>query len=224
MSWACPSAWTSVTRASTAGPPSASSPGSASSTRRSAPIAPTVRSRLDRGELSLRDAHSCVVEVLEHCERLRRATAGAFDVRAAGRLDPSGYVKGWSVDRAAAMLAAAGARNYCVDAGGDLVVRGGADTGRGWRVGIRPPGRPDRVVAVLELTDAAVATSGAYERGTMSSIRARVVLPVAPWRSPSRTGSRDRRCLRDGGLRDGGTGARVDRAPARLRGADDLAR
>jgi thiamine biosynthesis lipoprotein len=124
-----------------------------------------VRSRLDRGELSLRDAHSCVVEVLEHCERLRRATAGAFDVRAAGRLDPSGYVKGWSVDRAAAMLAAAGARNYCVDAGGDLVVRGGADTGRGWRVGIRPPGRPDRVVAVLELTDAAVATSGAYERG-----------------------------------------------------------
>ena len=121
--------------------------------------------RLDRGELALRDAHPLVAEVLEHCERLRRATCGAFDARARGPLDPSGYVKGWSVDRAAAMLAAAGARNFCVDGGGDVVVRGGAAPGRGWRVGIRHPRRRDRVAAVLELTDAAVATSGAYERG-----------------------------------------------------------
>jgi thiamine biosynthesis lipoprotein len=122
-------------------------------------------SRLDRGELSLRAAHPLVLEVLEHCERLRVATEGAFDARARGPLDPSGYVKGWSVDRAAAILDAAGASNYCVDAGGDVVVRGGAAPARGWRVGIRHPRRPDRVVAVLELTDAAVATSGAYERG-----------------------------------------------------------
>jgi thiamine biosynthesis lipoprotein len=122
-------------------------------------------SRLDRGELAPRDVHPLVAEVLEHCERLRRATRGAFDARARGPLDPSGYVKGWSVDRAAAMLAAAGARNFCVDGGGDLVVRGGAAPGRGWRVGIRHPRRGDRVAAVLELTDAAVATSAAYERG-----------------------------------------------------------
>jgi thiamine biosynthesis lipoprotein len=121
--------------------------------------------RLGRGELALRDAHPLVAEVLEHCERLRRATRGAFDARARGSLDPSGYVKGWSVDRAAAMLAAAGARNFCVDGGGDLVVRGGPAPGRGWRVGIRHPRRRDRVAAVLELTDGAVATSGAYERG-----------------------------------------------------------
>jgi thiamine biosynthesis lipoprotein len=116
--------------------------------------------RLDRGELALRDAHPLVGEVLAHCERLRVATGGYFDARACGRLDPSGLVKGWSVDRAGALLSAAGARRFCVNAGGDVLVRGGP-----WRVGVQHPHRRDRLAAVLSLTDAAVATSGAYERG-----------------------------------------------------------
>ena len=116
-------------------------------------------SRLDRGELSAARAHPLVAEVLERCERLRAETGGWFDARATGRLDPSGLVKGWAVDRAAALLEAAGARDFCVDAGGDLRVRGS------WRVGIRHPGRGDALAAVLAVTDAAVATSGAYERG-----------------------------------------------------------
>jgi thiamine biosynthesis lipoprotein len=116
--------------------------------------------RLDRGELALRDAHPLVREVLARCERLRVATGGYFDARARGRLDPSGLVKGWSLDRAAALLSAAGARRFCLNAGGDVLVRGGP-----WRVGVRHPRERDRLAAVLSLTDGAVATSGAYERG-----------------------------------------------------------
>jgi thiamine biosynthesis lipoprotein len=119
-------------------------------------------SRLGRGELALANAHPLVREVLARCEELRIETRGAFDARAPlrGRVDPSGYVKGWAVERAVARLSAAGARDLCVDAGGDVCVRGGP-----WRVGIRHPRRRDRVAAVLELRDGAVATSGAYERG-----------------------------------------------------------
>jgi thiamine biosynthesis lipoprotein len=116
--------------------------------------------RLDRGELALDDAHPLVREVLARCERLRVVTGGYFDARAHGPLDPCGLVKGWSVDRAGELLAAAGGRRFCIDAGGDVLVRGGP-----WRVGVRHPHRPDRLAAVLSLTDAAVATSGAYERG-----------------------------------------------------------
>lgn len=116
--------------------------------------------RLDRGELALADAHPLVREVLARCERLRGETGGYFDARAAGRLDPSGLVKGWAVDRAAVLLSAAGARRFCVNAGGDVVVRGGP-----WRVGVQHPRCRDQLAAVLSLTDAAVATSGAYERG-----------------------------------------------------------
>jgi FAD:protein FMN transferase len=115
-------------------------------------------SRLDRGELG--DPHPLVREVLDRCEALRRETGGYFDVRAGGQLDPSGYVKGWAVERAAALVAAAGARDFCLDAGGDVLVRGGP-----WRIGIRHPRRPDLLAGVLSLHDGAVATSGAYERG-----------------------------------------------------------
>jgi FAD:protein FMN transferase len=116
--------------------------------------------RLDRGELDAGDADPLVREVLERCEGLRVETGGYFDARASGRLDPSGLVKGWAVDRAAALLVATGARRFCVSAGGDLVARGGP-----WRVGVRHPRRRRRLAAALTVTDAAVATSGAYERG-----------------------------------------------------------
>ena len=70
-------------------------------------------------------------------------------------------MKGWAVDRAGALLDAAGLERWCIDAGGDVLLRGGP-----WRVGIRHPRRRRRLAAVLELSDAAVATSGTYERGT----------------------------------------------------------
>jgi thiamine biosynthesis lipoprotein len=130
--------------------------------------------RLGRGALALADAHPLVREVIARCEELRAETGGAFDARAAaalpapGRrrtapvtLDPTGLVKGWAADRAAALLGAAGAREFCLDAGGDVVLRGGP-----WRVGIRHPRRRRRLAAVLELRDMTVATSGTYERGT----------------------------------------------------------
>jgi FAD:protein FMN transferase len=118
--------------------------------------------RLARGELARADAHPLVREVLDRCAELQLATGGAFDIRAPlpGALDPSGFVKGWAVERAAALLEARGARRFLVDAGGDVVLRGGP-----WRVGVRHPHRRDRLAAVLALTDCAVATSGAYERG-----------------------------------------------------------
>ena len=64
----------------------------------------------------------------------------------------------WRID-------SAGGRNYWINAGGDIVVRGEAEPGRAWRVGIQHPDEGDRVAAVLAVSDRAVATSGSYERG-----------------------------------------------------------
>ena len=110
-------------------------------------------SRLGRGERF--EPHPLVRSVLARCEALRAATGGWFDARAGGRLDPSGYVKGWAVERAAAF----GRSRFLIDAGGDVLLRGT------WRVGIRHPYEPGRLAAALTLADCAVATSGAYERG-----------------------------------------------------------
>jgi FAD:protein FMN transferase len=124
-------------------------------------------SRIDRGELAPEVAHPDVRRVLDLCEWLRAETGGYFDARAAasGSLDPSGLVKGWAIDRAAAILDAAGAANYAINAGGDIRLRGGALPLTVWRVGIQHPSERERVAAVLESSDLAVATSGAYERG-----------------------------------------------------------
>jgi thiamine biosynthesis lipoprotein len=122
-------------------------------------------SRLDRGELALEDAHPEVRDVLERCEELRLMTDGYFDVRAGGSLDPSGLVKGWAIDRAAAMLDDFGLENYALSAGGDLVVRGGALPDPTWCVGIQHPLSNHQVAAVVEASDVAVATSGEYARG-----------------------------------------------------------
>ena len=123
--------------------------------------------RIAAGALAPRDAAPEVRAVLARCERLRRATGGWFDVHATGRLDPSAFVKGWAVDGAVAILAAAGARNLCVHAGGDVRVAGERAPGLPWRIGVQHPLERDRVAAVLAAPAAglAVATSGTYERG-----------------------------------------------------------
>jgi len=124
-------------------------------------------SRLNRGELKLVQAHPEVREILGRCESLRLRTGGWFDAHAASpdRLDPSGLVKGWSIDRAGVVLEEAGARNYAISAGGDIRVRGRAVPELVWRIGIQHPRERDQVVAVVETSDLAIATSGAYERG-----------------------------------------------------------
>jgi thiamine biosynthesis lipoprotein len=126
-------------------------------------------SRLNRGELTLAEAHPEVRAVLERCEQLRFETNGYFDIRATGGadggIDPSGLVKGWSVDRAGQILEQAGARNYSVNAGGDIRVRGRPTPAPYWRIGIQHPFVSDRIAAVVAANDLAIATSGAYERG-----------------------------------------------------------
>jgi len=125
-------------------------------------------SRLGRGEMAESEVSAELAEVLELCELVRVASDGYFDIRAHradGAVDPTGLVKGWSLEKAARILEAGGARNYCVNGGGDIVARGEAAPGQLWRVGIRHPLIADRLAAVLRVGHGAVATSGAYERG-----------------------------------------------------------
>jgi thiamine biosynthesis lipoprotein len=122
-------------------------------------------SRLGRGEITIADCSADLRHVLDVCADLWRDTDGYFDAYAGGSLDPSGYVKGWSVEVASVRLADAGSVRHFINAGGDIRMRGGSPDGGPWRVGIRHPWEADKVSWVLAVTEGAVATSGTYERG-----------------------------------------------------------
>jgi FAD:protein FMN transferase len=121
--------------------------------------------RFSRGELAEADMSAGGRHVLTACRLVRQQSGGAFDAEADGRYDPSAYVKGWSGQRAVDLLLAHGVRDFFLSVGGDVVVRGGAEPGGFWRIGVQHPTDRDSMAAVLGARDLAVATSGLYERG-----------------------------------------------------------
>jgi thiamine biosynthesis lipoprotein len=78
-------------------------------------------------------------------------------------VDLGGIAKGWAIDRAVAALGEAGARDFIVDAGGDLYVSG-SKGGAPWRVGIQHPRDPDAFLRKVNPAEGALVTSGDYER------------------------------------------------------------
>lgn len=138
------------------------------STYRATSLVSALRSgRLAESDLDASDPdHAALMEVIAACRWGREVTGGNFDPWAVpGGFDPSGYVKGWAAELVADLLVERGYENVCVNAGGDIVTRGRPAPDQGWRIGIRHPDDPEAIVRVEELEDAAIATSGVYERG-----------------------------------------------------------
>jgi FAD:protein FMN transferase len=79
-------------------------------------------------------------------------------------LDFGGLGKEYAADRAAEVCADLGARHGFIDLGGDIRVVGPQSNGLPWRIGIRHPRDPDKLVAEVKLPNGALATSGDYER------------------------------------------------------------
>lgn len=122
-------------------------------------------SRINSGDLRVEDAGEEVSSAIEIGRLYERATKGYFSLWLNGRFDPSGLIKSWAIDRACSILELAGAHSYFVDAGGDVLARGGSGNGEPWRVGIRHPVDRGKFVRIVIGLDMAVATSGTYEKG-----------------------------------------------------------
>ncbi|HEY4644837.1 MAG TPA: FAD:protein FMN transferase [Steroidobacteraceae bacterium] len=79
------------------------------------------------------------------------------------RIDLGGIAKGWAVDRGIELLQVAGVERAFVTAGGDTRIIGDR-FGQPWMVGIRDPREGEKVAVRIPLADAALSTSGDYER------------------------------------------------------------
>lgn len=108
-----------------------------------------------------------IAYVLAECARLEAESGGVFTARRPvdGRLDTAGFVKGHAIQRAADLMVDRGIDHFIVGVGGDVQCRGRADIDRPWRVALQDPRRNAAVVALVDATDLAVATSGGSQRG-----------------------------------------------------------
>lgn len=79
------------------------------------------------------------------------------------RLGLGGIAKGYGVDQAMAALLKYGVRHGLINAGGDLKALG-RNRGDLWRVAVRHPREPTRILAVLPVSNTCVVTSGDYQR------------------------------------------------------------
>ena len=122
-------------------------------------------SRIQRGELKVDAADPDVRVVLDLCVQVQATTDYHFTALPQGRIDPTGLVKGWAIERASRLLRARGSANHAINGGGDVQLAGEAEPGRPWAVGISEPADRMRVATVVTGRDIAVATSGTGERG-----------------------------------------------------------
>ena len=124
-------------------------------------------SRWVRGEHVGRAAAADIEHVLRECALLYGDSDGVFDARdpRTGELDTAGYVKGYAIRRAAETLLDAGMADFVVGVGGDVHASGRAEDDRPWRVAVQDPVHSHAVLALVEVADGAVATSGTEQRG-----------------------------------------------------------
>jgi len=137
-------------------------------------------------------------EVLEPLLALvgwHQVECGVFEVylrRVGMEIDFGGFGKEYAADRAATLLAEAGVRHGYVNLGGDMRFIGPRMDGQPWAIGIQDPREPEGVLATINVSEGALATSGDYERffeldgqRYCHILNPRDGMPVRYWRSVS---------------------------------------
>lgn len=128
-----------------------------------APLVDLLRVRLRDTCAPPTDAELRDVRALVGCDAIMASSRDVRLARSGIRLTLDGIAKGYIVDRMCAVLDSWRVRDYLIDAGGDVRARGCKPGRMPWTIAVRDPRggiRPE----VLGLRNAAVATSGNYER------------------------------------------------------------
>lgn len=89
---------------------------------------------------------------------------GVVELGEGMKLDFGGIAKGYTSTRVMDLMREAGVSSAIVSLGGNVQELGSRPDGSAWRVGIQDPNDTSKNIAVLNVTDGVVITSGAYQR------------------------------------------------------------
>jgi len=96
-----------------------------------------------------------------------KANSTVFLKKKGMQLDLGGIEKGFAAERAAEVLKKNGITAGIIAVGGEVKPFGSKPDGSPWRVGIKNPhqkGKDDEIIAIVNLTNKAISTSGGYEK------------------------------------------------------------
>lgn len=85
-------------------------------------------------------------------------------LKRSGMIMDLGGMKGYIADQVAGLIKRRGITNALIALAGDIWALGHREDGKPWRIGVQHPRENERTLAVLELSDRYVCTSGDYER------------------------------------------------------------
>lgn len=95
-------------------------------------------------------------------------------------LDCGAIAKGYGVDRVAKVLSNHGVKNYMIEIGGEVVVKGSNPDGKPWVIAVAKPNATIEEQEQLYLTNCALATSGNYLNFYTDSLGNRVAHTIDP--------------------------------------------
>jgi thiamine biosynthesis lipoprotein len=90
--------------------------------------------------------------------------ASTIFLKKPGMIMDLGGMKGYIADRVAELFKKHGITNAIIAVAGDIWVLGHREDGKPWRIGVQHPREHDKTLAVLDLSDKYISTSGDYER------------------------------------------------------------
>jgi thiamine biosynthesis lipoprotein len=90
--------------------------------------------------------------------------ASTIFLKKPGMIMDFGGMKGFTADRVAYLFKKRGIKNAIIAVAGDIWVLGHREDGKPWRIGVQHPREHDKTLAVLDLSDRYISTSGDYER------------------------------------------------------------
>ena len=124
-------------------------------------------------------AETSVQQAIYRAARVARLSTDSWSVRVSvlqsgltiqiflkkpGMIMDFGGMKGYTADRVASLFKKRGINNDIIAVAGDIWVLGHREDGKPWRIGVQHPREHDKTLAVLDLSDKYISTSGDYER------------------------------------------------------------
>ncbi|MDO4461635.1 MAG: FAD:protein FMN transferase [Bacteroidia bacterium] len=101
------------------------------------------------------------------------------------QLDMCALAEGYGIDIAAQVLEKHGVKNYMVEIGGELHLKGISPNGTKWRIGIDAPNENNSIFDrqtqhIIEISDCAISTSGSYRQYYYTSDGKRISHTINP--------------------------------------------